>query len=287
MSRTNGYILLYRQIADDESWIWKDKPFSRGQAWIDLLLMANYKDVKITLKGQLVSVKRGQLVRGLSSLADRWGWSVGRVQRFLKTLSEEKMCKVKGETYGQVITILNYNDYQDDRYPISKKNQKNGYANRYLNDQPESVENSERNGVHRYLNEQSDEQSDEQREKERLNKSKRRGSFERPAAAAVFSFFDKHGYISDPEQFMEYYEESDWTKKNGMPVEDWKSAAKAWERREKQFEAERKRNGTEPRSGKSQVPYQPEPPKYKMLESDPDVKGVPMPDEMRKNIYGG
>ena len=285
MSRTNGYILLYKQIADPESWVWKDKPFSRGQAWIDMLLMANFKDVKVQLKGQLVSIKRGQLVRGLSSLADRWGWSVGKVQRFLKTLADENMCKVKGEPYGQVITILNYNDYQDDRYPNSMKKQKNEYANRYENGYSGGIGIFESNGSRRYLNGQADEQSDGQADEQRENKGvikDKEGAFESPPAAAVFSFFKEHNYISDPEAFLAYYEDRKWTKKNGQPVRDWKSSAKSWERREKQFVKER--TGTEPRSGKSNVPVQQEPPKYKEFEPEEKKDKVQMTDEQRKRM---
>ena len=39
-----GYIKIHRKI--QECWLWQDK-FSKGQAWIDLLLRANHKDNKI------------------------------------------------------------------------------------------------------------------------------------------------------------------------------------------------------------------------------------------------
>ena len=44
MNENQGYIKLYRSIFNH--WLWQDKPFSRGQAFVDLILLANYKDKK-------------------------------------------------------------------------------------------------------------------------------------------------------------------------------------------------------------------------------------------------
>lgn len=38
----SGWIKIHRDILYHE--IWSDKPFSKGQAWIDLILMANHSD---------------------------------------------------------------------------------------------------------------------------------------------------------------------------------------------------------------------------------------------------
>ena len=46
-----GWIKLHRSIQD--SWLWKKYPFSEGQAWIDLLMLANYEDEKTACEGVL------------------------------------------------------------------------------------------------------------------------------------------------------------------------------------------------------------------------------------------
>ncbi len=108
---SKGWISLHRQIWDN--WVWKDKPFSKGQAWIDLLLMANYEDKKVLIGNQLITVKRGSFVTSVRKLCDRWGWSNTKVRAFLSLLEQDGMLIVKSDAKKTTITIVNYSDYQD------------------------------------------------------------------------------------------------------------------------------------------------------------------------------
>lgn len=117
---SKGYIKLHRQIED--SWLWNEKPFSKGQAWIDLLLLANHSDHKEMRNGELTEYKRGQVCRPMTELAERWGWDRRTVKRFLDVLSADGMLSVtssaNGTTRGTLITIENYGIYQD---PVTTK----------------------------------------------------------------------------------------------------------------------------------------------------------------------
>ena len=73
MSREKGYILLYRDICTN--WIWEDKPFSKGQAFIDLILRANHNDNSVLFGNQIIEVKRGEFITSIAKLSDAWGWS--------------------------------------------------------------------------------------------------------------------------------------------------------------------------------------------------------------------
>lgn len=106
-----GWISLHRKIQD--CFLWDIKPFSWGQAWIDLLLMANHKDAKIVFDGNLVTVGMGQRITSIRKLADRWGWSRTKVTNFLNTLEEEQMIKRSSDTKKTLLTIVNYEKYQD------------------------------------------------------------------------------------------------------------------------------------------------------------------------------
>lgn len=108
---TTGWVRIDRKLF--EHWIWKDKPFARGQAWVDLILMVNHADGKTVLDGKKVSVKRGSKVTSLRQLSERWGWSPSKTRRFLNELENEKMLKVKCDTKKTVITLINYGKFQD------------------------------------------------------------------------------------------------------------------------------------------------------------------------------
>jgi hypothetical protein len=76
-----GWIKLYRKLQQND--LWTFEPFTRGQAWVDLLLLANHKDGFIRVRGIRVEVKRGQVGWSEIKLAERWKWSRGKVRRFL------------------------------------------------------------------------------------------------------------------------------------------------------------------------------------------------------------
>ena len=104
-----GWITLHKDITSH--WIWEDE-FSRGQAWVDLLLWANHKPSSIMIKGKLIKLNRGQQARSEVTLANTWKWSRGRVRRFLELLKNEQMIVQHSVQVTSVITICNYDKYQ-------------------------------------------------------------------------------------------------------------------------------------------------------------------------------
>ena len=95
-------------------WLWQDKPFSRGQAWIDLLLLAAYKDHRAIFNGHIITRKRGEVHASIGFFSDRWGWSRNKVYRFIKELKKDGMVTSSGTTDGTVIHIEKYTFYQDE-----------------------------------------------------------------------------------------------------------------------------------------------------------------------------
>jgi len=105
-----GWISIHRQI--QEHWVWKDKPFDRRSAWIDLLMMANHQDNRFLLGNELIEVRRGSFITSELKLMDRWGWSKTKVRNFFKLLEEDGMIKKESDKKKTTLTICNYNDYQ-------------------------------------------------------------------------------------------------------------------------------------------------------------------------------
>ena len=89
-------------------WLWKDKPFSKGQAWVHLLLLANYEDKKMPYKGEVVTCKRGDVNLSITELAKRWGWSRNSARRFLMLLESDGMVTVNATTHRTTITLEKY-----------------------------------------------------------------------------------------------------------------------------------------------------------------------------------
>ena len=106
-----GWISLNRQI--QEHWLWKDKPYDKARAWIDLLLLANYEDKKMPYKGEVITCKRGDVNLSYLFLAKRWGWSRKKVMSFIKLLENDEMVTTKATTHRTTITIVNYGVFQD------------------------------------------------------------------------------------------------------------------------------------------------------------------------------
>ena len=116
---TKGYIKLYRDLQD--CWIWQGERFTRGQAWVDLLLMANHRDTKIPFGDHLEIVARGQFITSISKLADKWGWSFNTVKKFLNLLESDNMLTRKSDNSKTLITIVNYGIYQANDIDVDRQ----------------------------------------------------------------------------------------------------------------------------------------------------------------------
>lgn len=114
-----GWIKLHRSLLESD--FWKCETFSRGQAWVDLLMLANFKDSFFYKRGVKIDVKRGQLGRSEVELSDRWKWSRSKVRKFLKDLEKEQQIKVVKSSVTQVITIIKYNDFQSEEQQKDSK----------------------------------------------------------------------------------------------------------------------------------------------------------------------
>lgn len=105
-----GWIKLDRQLQNH--WLWKQYPFSYGQAWVDLIMLANHEDTKIPYKGQMIICEKGTVNRSISSLAERWKWSRDKTRNFLRLLEADNMCVVNATKNRTTITLVNWDKFQ-------------------------------------------------------------------------------------------------------------------------------------------------------------------------------
>lgn len=109
---SDGWIKLHRQLMDHD--LWTQEPFTRGQAWVDLLMLANHASAQFRVRGNLVLVSRGEVARSEDSLAQRWHWSRNKVRRFIAELSEKTIQQIEQQKSPILskIRIINYDLYQ-------------------------------------------------------------------------------------------------------------------------------------------------------------------------------
>jgi DNA-binding transcriptional regulator GbsR (MarR family) len=106
----DGWVKLHRSIKDN--WVWKDKPFSKGQAWLDILMECNHKPGKVNIGLNVIPIERGQKLWSIKDMADRWGWSRKKVSSFLDVLEVDNMLRQKRTSKYTLLTIVNYDFYQ-------------------------------------------------------------------------------------------------------------------------------------------------------------------------------
>ena len=198
-----GWAKIYRSLSDH--WLWEDKPFSKGQAWIDLLLLVNHSEKKTMIDGRLETVSVGQTITSTRKLCDRWGWSNTKVRNFLKILENESMIIVKSDRKKTVISIVNYSVYQD-------SDNKKATVKRQSSDSETTVKHTNKN---------------EKNEKNEKKNNIRR--FTPPTYEQVSSYCLERNNNVDAHRFVDHYEANGWMR-GKTKMKDWKAAVRFWER---------------------------------------------------------
>ena len=108
---SHGWIKVHRQIK--EHYLFKEKRvFSKFEAWMDILLMANHADNKFVLGNELIEVKKGQFITSELKLMSNWNWSKSKVRSFLSLLQKDSMIVLTTDKKKTTLTVVKYGDYQ-------------------------------------------------------------------------------------------------------------------------------------------------------------------------------
>jgi hypothetical protein len=140
-----GWIKIHRNITENPMYF--SEPFTRMQAWIDLLLVANYRDSVIYVRGNKVDVKRGQIAKSQDFFATRWKWSRGKVIRFLDELQKCGQIVQQKSNVITLISVVNYEYYQQDGTTDGQQTDSRQYNKRTTDgttDEPQIVQPNER-----------------------------------------------------------------------------------------------------------------------------------------------
>lgn len=198
-----GFFKIQREYLETSEWL-SGFPFDESKAWIDIVGRANYAEGEWFYKGKYQRVHRGQLATSEVELANRWNWSRGRVRRFLRNLIDASRVTVDKSTVGTVITVLNYDIYQDRR---TRKKTADDTANEHQTDITRYID-----GTHK--------------KKNKKNKEEYGGTLP-PSRADVSSYIESNGLQVDPDRFLDYYEALGW-ELNGKPIRSWQALCRRW-----------------------------------------------------------
>ena len=194
----DGWIKLHRQIIDTDDWL--HEPFTRGQAWVDMLLLANHAEGSFRVRGIVVHLTRGQLGWSEETLAKRWKWSRGKVRRFFSELESETVQRIvqQKNNVSSVITILNYDKYQSDD---TAERTPNGTTDGHQTD------------TKRYTN-----------KNDKKNTVRVKKSFTPPTLEEVIEFCKEKGYkCFDCQKYHSLRVMNEWTNNQGRKILNWKA----------------------------------------------------------------
>ena len=182
------------------------------------------------IKGQVVKLETGQLIVSLRKLAETFGWSRGKLERFCTMLESMQMASFDRATYGAsvgtIVTIENYSRYQDGRATSEATYETtNSTSDRTTNS------TTDRASIKK-------EKKDKKDKNNIYNSARTRVShgdgvsikkFIPPEVHEVRAYCMERGNDVDPERFIDFYEAKGWmVGKNKM--KDWRAAVRNWER---------------------------------------------------------
>jgi hypothetical protein len=197
-----GWIRLHRKL--QQSAVWNIDKFSSGQAWVDLILLANHKPGTIKVRGVYVTVQRGQVGYSEVTLAERWQWSRGKVRRFLEWLETEQQIVQQKTNVTSLITIVKYDEYQT-----------SSTADDTASDTADG--------------QQTIQQTDTNKKKEQGEEGKQAGRFVKPTVEEVAAYCRSRGNHVDAETFVAHYESNGWmVGRNHM--KSWQGSVRTWEK---------------------------------------------------------
>lgn len=121
-----GFVKIDRKIT---SWRWYQDN-NTFRVFFHLIITANYEDREF----ETLTIKRGQKVTSYTSLAAETGLSVQNVRTAINHLKSTGEITVSSHAKFSIITIKNYNQYQED----------NRLINNRLTDRQQATNNNER-----------------------------------------------------------------------------------------------------------------------------------------------
>lgn len=205
----NGWIKIHRQMLD---WEWYQNNNVKV-LFIHLLLLANHSEGK----WQGFIIKRGQVLTSNGHLAERLGLSIQQVRTALKKLEKTKEITIKSTNRNKIITIENYEKFQDEIIDI----------NNQINNQITNKQQSNNNQI-TTIKKEKNKKNNEKEENTLLLYEK----FKKPSIEEIKDYISIKNYDVDAEWFYNYYEANGW-KVGRNKMKSWKACLNTWNQKAK------------------------------------------------------
>lgn len=203
-----GWITLHRKFL---TWEWFEKS-EMVQLFIWLLLNANYADAK----WQGVIIKRGQVLTTTSKIMEALRLSEQQARTCISRLKSTGEITCKSTNRYTIITICNYDRYQDDNFRNNEQN--NEQTNTLATDEQRTSNghnNNNNNITIKKLNNNN-------------NNNNARICEDREKIFELFFFRNFAEPESEVQRFYDHYDASGWVRASGIEIEDKLAAARLW-----------------------------------------------------------
>lgn len=117
-----SWFRLERGWQDSEFFMKKNLPYNEREAWVWMIGEACWKDVKKSVLGGPLTIKRGQFSHSLRFMAIKFQWTIDEVRGYLNRLKKWEMITIDNPTGQNIVTICNYSKYQDEGNSNSHSN---------------------------------------------------------------------------------------------------------------------------------------------------------------------
>ena len=220
-----GWIKIHRKVLSHP--MYYAEPFTRMQAWFDLLLLTSRLPNVLYIRGNRVEIKPGTVAKSKEYLCGRWRWSRGKVNRYLDMLENEGMIVQQKSRVITCISIPKFEYYQLDGTTESTtgsttnkttSRKSNGTTSRT----PDSITDGE---LYKNIIENNN-NSARARTREGVVE------FVPPSVEEVEAYSVAHGCPLDAARFVDYYGAKGWMA-GKSPMKDWRAAVRMWSRRDR------------------------------------------------------
>ncbi|WP_418814957.1 hypothetical protein [Ruminococcus bromii] len=188
------FVKVYRSMLD---WCWHKDP-NTFSLFVHLILAANIKPKK----WKDIVVERGQIVTSISKLSELTGLTLKQTRTALNHLKGTKEVAIKTTPKYSIITINNYEKFQQGSKYSANKGHSEGKVRANKGQQLKNSKNV--------------------RKKERESI---------PSFSDVEQFVRTENLNVDAKKFFDYYEKRKW-QITDKPIDDWKSLVRTWSKNE-------------------------------------------------------